>query len=265
MLLRPPSSNLSTERVKLVVAYDGTDFRGWAAQTGHRTVQSTLTEAVRRTTGEDLELAAASRTDSGAHAIGQVVHFDTCSKVPVDRLARVLNTRLPLDCRVQSSEAMPDDFHCRFSAYSRYYRYTIKSTNLDPFSNRKNYYFYGGLDLDSMREAAAQLVGIHDFIAFTEELEPHVKNTIRELFSIEILSNDDEIYIDIVGTAFLRGMMRRISGFLLEVGRHHRPVTDTSKLLDHRRDHLEWSVVLPARGLCLMNVEYRFPYPDYRK
>ena len=114
MAPRPPFSSLSTKRIKLVVSYDGTDFRGWAAQTGQRTVQSTLTEAVRRATGEDVEIVGASRTDSGAHALGQVCHFDTSVNMEVRNWPRVLNNLLETDVAVQSAEEVGDDFNCRF-------------------------------------------------------------------------------------------------------------------------------------------------------
>jgi len=253
---------LST-RVKLTVAYDGTDFRGWAAQTGQRTVQSTLKEAVRQVSGEDCEIIGASRTDSGAHAKGQVCHFDT--EVPEARWVLALNRAMPLDLRVESAKSVPDSFNSRFSAFDRWYRYRILLHQQDPFRLRYAHGTHVKLDLEKMQTAAAYLEGEHDFRAFTEELDPSVTNTVRDLYSVKVAQSRDEIWIDIVGTAFLRGMMRRMSGALLEIGRGKRSIEEVPALLSERRNDLMWPEVLPARGLTLMRVRYgRWPR-DNRK
>lgn len=244
-------------RIKLVVAYDGTDFRGWAAQSGLRTVRGTLTEAVRFISGEEIEIWGASRTDSGAHALGQVCHFDTEVDIPPEKWARILTRRLPRDLTVASSAAVGGDFSARFMAKDRFYRYRILTGATDPFRGRFVHAFGRDLDVDAMQRAADGLLGRHDFLAFTEELEPTVTNTVRDLFSVEVSRRRDEVWVDVVGTAFLRGMMRRTAGALLEVGRGTRPVEEVSKLLTKEgQETLRWPVVLPARGLCLMRVRY---------
>lgn len=256
---RPPYSSLSTDsrRIKLVVSYDGTDFSGFAAQAGQRTVQSTLTEAVRRVTGEELELTGASRTDSGAHALGQVVHFDTATPIPDDRWSRALNRVLPGDLRVVSGEEVSGDFHSRFSAEWRHYRYTLLQSDRDPFRGRFAEVYEGRLDVSAMARAGSLLKGEHDFRGFTEELEPGIDNTRRTLFCVTVDKQSDETWVDVKGTAFMRGMMRRISGFLLEVGRGHRPAEDAEALLSENRDSIQWPVVLPAKGLCLREIRYK--------
>lgn len=256
MARKPPCWSLSTKRVKLTVAYDGTDFCGWAAQTGRRTVQGTLKDAVRQISGEDCEIVGASRTDSGAHAWGQVCHLDLAASIPAERLPNVMNRALPPDVRVQAAQQVPTGFHSRFCAKNRWYRYRITEHDRDPFVMRMAYGQRYRLDLELMREAARELVGKHDFRAFTEELDPRIENTMRELFSIELTSVGGEVRIDIVGTAFLRGMMRRISGYLYEVGVHRRPLAHGVLLLGTERNSLDWPVVLPARGLTLMAVRY---------
>ncbi len=285
-MARPPRfSSLSTKRIKLVVSYDGADFRGWAAQTGQRTVQSTLTEAVRQTTGEDVEIVGASRTDSGAHAVGQVCHFDTTVEMEPEKWARVLNKALNADLAVRASSLVGEDFNARFSPEWRWYRYRISVTHRNPFTTRYVHDYGRPVDIDAMKEAAKAIVGKHDFRGFTEELGDDVENTFRELFSVTVSSSDagfsildtglniqnpetsiqdHEVWIDIVGTAFLRGMMRRISGALLEIGRGHRPVEDMTRLLTDERDSMQWPVVLPAKGLCLMEVKYSDPPRDNR-
>lgn len=263
---RPQCSSLSTDirRFKLVVAYDGSDFCGWAAQPEQRTVQSTLKEAIRRATGEESEPVGASRTDSGAHAFGQVAHIDLAIPIPADRLQRALNRALPGDLRIVSSQEVPQDFHSRFCAAYRHYRYQILRDPVDAFRSRYAHLYEQDFKLELMEVAAEFLVGQHDYLAFTEELDDSVENTSRELFSIEISEKANLIAIDVKGTAFLRGMMRRISGFLLEVGRGHRPAGDSLLLLSDRRNETQWPVVLPAKGLTLVEVHYDEPYRDCR-
>jgi tRNA pseudouridine38-40 synthase len=243
-------------RIQLVVAYDGTDFCGWAAQAGMRTVHGTLSEAILSSTHHGVELVGASRTDSGAHAKGQVCHFDSELGIEPDKWPVILNKVLPQDVAVLKSRAVGRDFHSRFSAQDRHYRYRIQTSPRDPLRSRFVHNYARPLDLTSMREAARSLVGEHDFRAYTEELDPSVENTVRTLFSVEIRQTRDEVWIDIVGTAFLRGMMRRMSGALLEVGRSHRPVEEVGRLLTAERVNLQWPVVLPAKGLCLMGIRY---------
>jgi tRNA pseudouridine38-40 synthase len=244
-------------RIKLVVSYDGTDFCGWAPQAGQRTVQSTLKEAVRLISGEEIEITGASRTDSGAHARGQVCHFDTKSPMPVAKWVPVLNKRLPSDLSAVRATKVNEQFHSRFCAQDRYYRYRILTGERDPQRARFAHHYGRPLDIAKMQLAAEALVGEHDFRAYTEELEDHVENTRRELFSFQVRQARDEVWVDVVGTAFLRGMMRRMAGALLEVGRGHRHVAEVSRLLDpEERNRLQWPVVLPANGLCLMRVRY---------
>ena len=254
-------------RIKLVVAYDGTDFRGWAVQRGQRTVLSTLTEAVRQISGEENEIIGASRTDSGAHAKGQVCHFDTNVAVPPHKWQEVINNLLPMDlCVVKSTQVKPD-FNSRFSVIDRHYRYRILVGKRDPHRERYCHH-YGGrqLDLHKMMEVATILQGSHDFLAFTEEIDGSVTNTNRTLFQFQVRQIRDEVWVDVVGTAFLRGMMRRMSGAVLEVGRGRRPVEEVSRLLvKEERTKLTWPVVLPAKGLCLMGIRYGRHPRDHRE
>lgn len=177
--------------------------------------------------------------------------------MPPERWARVLTRRLPHDLTVVGSEQVGDDFSARFMAKDRFYRYRIHTGARDPFRSRFVHGHGSELNVAAMQAAADALTGRHDFLAFTEELEPHVQNTVRELFSLTVSQRRDEVWVDVVGTAFLRGMMRRMAGALLEVGRGARPVEEVSKLLTKEgQETLRWPVVLPARGLCLMRVRY---------
>ncbi|MBV6458901.1 MAG: tRNA pseudouridine synthase A [Fimbriimonadaceae bacterium] len=255
---------MSTKRIKLVVAYDGTDFRGWAANPGQRTVRSTLTEAVRQISGEENEIIGASRTDSGAHAKGQVCHFDTANPMPPERWTQALNRRLPSDIRIGRSEGVPCDFHSRFSASFREYRYAMADGDPDPIRGRFCHDVWHRLDVGRMHEASEALIGVHDFRAYSEEI-PADANTVREILRLKIERIRNEIRLTVAGKAFLRGMIRRIAGGLYEVGRGYRPADEIKQLLDPKlRDKLQWPVVLPANGLMLMRVVYGRHPKDFR-
>lgn len=263
MPLRPPCWSLSTRRIRLVVAYDGTDFRGWAAQSGQRTVQSTLTETISQISGEPVWVQGASRTDSGAHARGQVCHFDAASGIPPEKWTTVLAKILPIDLCVRRSDQVPSDFESRFWAIDRHYRYRILTDWRDPQRARFAHGYRRKLDPIVMNAAARHLIGEHDFRSFSEELEP-TANSVRTIFASSVRPVRDEIWIDVVGTAFLRGMMRRIAGALLEVGRGARPPEDIRRLLDPSTD-LQLPEVLPARGLTLMRIRYGRHPRDHRR
>lgn len=244
-------------RLKLVVAYDGTDFSGWAAQPGRRTVQGTLKEAVRRVSGEDCEIVGASRTDSGAHAEGQVCHFDTSMPIEPHKWAAVLNRVLPRDVRVLESRKVHPEFHSRFWAVDREYLYVFYTGTPDPRKERYALWLPKAPNVVQMRRAAKAFEGDHDFRALTEELGPEVVNTRRRVFRATVGSSFGEIRFGVRGTAFLKGMVRRMAGCVLEVGMGKRPVSDVEALLDPiRRDGMTWPVVLPAKGLTLVRVRY---------
>lgn len=263
--MRPPlrSSNWSnSDRIKFVVAYDGSEFRGWAPQRGQRTVHGTLTEAVRQISGDDCEIYGASRTDSGAHALGQVCHFDCKVAVPIERWTKAINHILPPDVTVLKAVKVDPEFNSRFWADRRWYRYRIQTGWRDPHRTRyAHHYSAQTLDVDAMINVAEEFVGVKDFLAFSQLVEEG-KNTVRELFEVKVRKVKDEIWIDIVGTAFVRGMMRRISGALWEVGRGARTRQEISELfLKKNKNEIEWPTVLPACGLTLMKVTYgRRPY-----
>ena len=249
-------------RIKFVVAYDGSEFRGWAPQRGQRTVHGTLTEAVRQVSGEDCEITGASRTDSGASALGQVCHFDCEAAVPIERWPRAINQVLPEDLTVVKATKVHPEFNSRFWASKRWYRYKIQTGWRDPLRSRSAF-FYGAQPLDErqMDEAAQRLVGRHDFLAFSQLVEPG-KSTVREIYEVSVRRVRDEVWIDVHGSAFVRGMMRRISGALWELGRGAREPESITELLGMRdKKRIKWPTVLPAAGLTLMKVFYgRHPY-----
>lgn len=248
-------------RIKLTVAYDGGAYCGWAISAGQPTIQSTLTQAIEQATQREVEIFGASRTDSGAHALGQVCHFDTDLPIEPAKWPRILNRVLPEDIVVVEAEAVGEDFHSRFCAEDRWYRYRIRLGAPDPFVARYVCAYDQPLDLAAMQAAARQLRGRHDFRAFTQELPSHVENTVRTLREVELDMDGQEIILNVVGTAFLRGMMRRMAGGILEVGSGRRSREEFSRLLENVGPP---PVVLPARGLCLIRVRYANPPRDHR-
>jgi tRNA pseudouridine38-40 synthase len=252
-------------RIKLVVQYDGTDYRGWAEQPRARTVSGTLKNAITRATGIEVELRGASRTDSGGHAAGQVADFATSLDIPTGKWPDVINRWLPGDIRVLRASAVPMRFHSRFFARSRTYEYRFAESRRAPPERSRFVHSVGWeLDLLAMSRAASLLVGDHDFRAFGEELVG-VENSVRRVDSATVRRRKAEVVVRLEASAFIRGMVRRISGGLLEVGRGKRSVEEFENLLDvRRRDWEQWPVVLPARGLMLMKVTYGRPLRDLR-
>lgn len=253
-------------RIGLVVQYDGTDFCGWAEQQGQRTVQGTLKTCIESVCQHGVELRGASRTDSGAHALGQFADFETESPMPAERWAKALNDRLPLDVRIAKSKAVPSEFHSRFFARSRTYRYRIsEEERVSPMTARYVYASGRQVNERAMAEAAAMVAGRHDFLAFGEEL-PADCNTVREVFACSVQRHGREVRITIRANAFIRGMVRRIAGGLFEVGVGRRSREEFASLLDTAgRASIPWPVVLPARGLTLLKVDYGRSYRDFRK
>lgn len=255
----PPSLNSSEtnpKRIKLIVAYDGFDFFGWAFQPDQRTVCGVLRSAIEAVSSEKVELVGASRTDSGAHAIGQVCHFDTTRAITLSNWIRALNDQLPPDLSVIKALVVHPQFHSRFWAYCRRYRYRILTGARDPHRARYSHYYGRPLDVAKMHEAAQKLVGEHDFLAFTQQLEEG-ERSVREIFSISVRQSRDEVWIDVAANAYARGMMRRISGALWEIGRGSREPEMLDVLLQQReKDQVHWPIVLPAEGLCLMKIHY---------
>lgn len=253
-------------RIGLVIQYDGTDFCGWAEQKGQRTVQGTLKTCIESVCNHAVELRGASRTDSGAHALGQFADFATDSPMPAERWAKALNDRLPLDVRITKSKAVPSEFHSRFFARSRTYRYRIsEEERVSPMLARFVYTSGRMMNEHVMAEAAAKLIGRHDFLAFGEELPPDC-NTVREVHVCSVQRYGREVRITIRANAFIRGMVRRIAGGLFEVGVGRRSRDEFASLLDtDRRASIPWPVVLPARGLTLIKVDYGGSYRDLRK
>ena len=205
-------------RLKLTVEYDGTPFRGWAAQPGHATVEGALRDALAQTFDCYEGLAVAGRTDTGVHALGNVVSVDVAGGPPLDRVAQALNPRLPHEISIASAEAAPADFHARFGARSRSYRYRIFTRRTSsPFELNRSWWYPRPLDDGKLNAAAALLVGEHDFRAFTPTETQH-EVFVRNVESAHWIRSGDYLDFEITADSFLRHMVRTLVGTMVERG-----------------------------------------------
>jgi tRNA pseudouridine38-40 synthase len=240
--------------LKLTLEYDGTDFSGWQAQPGRRTVQQTLAEACARILRHDVLPVGAGRTDAGVHARGQVASLATPSDMPCERILRGVNACLPEDLAVIAVEEAPEGFHARFSAKSKWYRYRIYQSRIpSPLERMFSWRVGFDLDLDRMRAAARALVGTHDFRGFARQADE--RPTVRTLFSVDANRRKSIIEIDVRGDGFLYNMVRTIAGTLVEIGRGKKAVGACEAVLS-TRDRAVAGPTAPPQGLFLMGVEY---------
>ncbi len=243
--------------IKLTLQYDGTRFAGFQRQPNGLAVQERLEEALRAITGDPEARigAAAGRTDSGVHARGQVVHIRTDSSIPIDRWPYALNSRLPADLVVTQAEVVPDEFHARYWALEKRYRYTFE---VAPFPSPMNrlYAYHTNLapDLGRMEEAAALLRGPHDFAAF-RSAGGAAKTSNRTITRLMLTAAPPFIYMDVAADGFLYNMVRILAGTLLEVGTARRTVDDVARALASGDRRLAGRT-LPSHGLCLEEVIY---------
>jgi tRNA pseudouridine38-40 synthase len=242
--------------VRLTLAYDGTDFRGWQTQLGLRTVQETLESAISAVTGEErVRVNASGRTDAGVHAAGQVVNFFTgCSLAP-DVLLRAVNANLPPDVIVKKSAEAPQAFDANRDALRKLYRYVIHDGPVpDVFLRRFACHVKWRLDAEVMRRAAQPLLGRHDFHSFETDW-PNRLSSIRTITHSAVNRAGDYIWIDVEADGFLYNMVRAIAGTLINVGRGYWPHQRVAEILN-AEDRTEAGPTAPPHGLFLMRVTY---------
>jgi tRNA pseudouridine38-40 synthase len=242
--------------IKVVLEYEGTGFAGWQQQARGRTVEAELKRALRELTGgKDHNVYAAGRTDAGAHAEGQVVNFQFEGKITPARLAKALNARLPDDVSALSAELVPDEFHARYAARWRRYRYRYLDRPARPALERERCWHVGvPLDVTLMSRAATALVGTHDWSSYCSASEP-ANARVREMRSAKVTRHGDFVELELVAEGFLRGLVRSIAGALAEVGRGRRRPEWVGEVLSARDRRLAPKTA-PAGGLTLMEVIY---------
>lgn len=243
------------KRVKLTVAYDGTNYCGWQVQPNGITVQEVLNQCLSEFTGENIETIGASRTDAGVHALGNVAVFDTEMRMPGDKFSFALNQRLPEDIRIQKSEEVDADFHPRYVKSQKTYEYRILNCRFPiPTERFYSHFTYIPLDVDKMKEAASYLIGEHDFKSFCGT-GAQVKTTVRTVKEIQIEKSGDRITIRITGEGFLFNMVRIIAGTLMDIGGGLYPPEKMKEILE-AKDRKKAGPTAPARGLTLMKIQY---------
>ncbi len=237
-----------------VVEYDGTDYLGFQVQAQGATIQGEIESALAAVTREWGRIIGAGRTDAGVHAQGQVIAFSTAWRHPVGELQRALNAVLPKGIVVRDLAPVAGNFHPRFSAKSRRYRYTILNQPLrSPLARRCAYHFVRPLSVAAMNEAAGVLVGSHDFASFGRA--PQGDNTVREVYETRWTSEEPFVCFDIVANAFLSRMVRSLVGTLLLVGTRELSLDGFEEIL-RAVDRDRAGQVAPAHGLCLMKGNY---------
>ena len=242
-------------RVLLTVSYDGTAYAGWQRQKNGIAVQQVLEEALADALGRPVSITGASRTDAGVHALAQAFHFDTDANIPPDKYPFVLNTRLPEDIRVQAGMQVPDDFSARFSTRGKVYTYRIHNApHASAIYRNISAHVPGNLDVALMRNAAQQLLGTHDFVAYMAS-GSQFKTTVRTIWSAEVERQDDEIIFVIRGNAFLYNMVRIIVGTLIEIGQGRRDPHCFTEAFE-TKSRLSLGMTAPARGLELTRLYY---------
>lgn len=245
--------------LKLTLAYDGSEYYGWQIQPNLPTVQGTLVDILRKITQEKVRLYGCGRTDTGVHALGQVAHFKTRTRIPPQNLQRALNSLLPPTIRVQGVEEVGAAFHARWHARAKTYRYRIlRAPICPPFAWRYVYHYPFPLDEEAMARAAAFFAGEHDFSSFGSwDPEEENHSRVRTVFSsrLERLPEQPELVYTVRGRAFLRYMVRKIVGTLIAVGKGRLAPEDIPRILA-ARDRSQAGPTVPPEGLYLVAVEY---------
>ena len=250
-------------RIVLCVEYDGSDFHGWQSQPHGNTVQDVLQRALADIAREPVSVACAGRTDAGVHALAQVVHFDTGAARPINAWVRGTNARLPEAVAVRWAQEVAPDFHARFSARGRSYRYILHDSPIRPALEAGRVgWFHRLLDVEAMRAGAAHLLGEHDFSAF-RSAECQAKSPVKALHEANILRHGRYVVCEFRASAFLHHMVRNMLGALVYVGMGKHPPEWIGDLLA-ARDRTRAAPTFAAAGLYLSGVEYeaRWRLPD---
>lgn len=248
------------KRIKLVTAYDGTNYHGSQIQNNGETIEGVLKKELSSLLNEEINLIGASRTDAGVHARGNVYVFDTNSRIPPEKFTYALNARLPEDIRIQDSCEVPDAFHPRHQDTIKTYEYRVLNRKLPlPEYRLYTHFTYEELDLEKMNEACKYFLGEHDFASFCAA-GSQVESTVREIYDLHVKKDGDLLTISVTGNGFLYNMVRIIAGTLLKVGGGHISPEEIEKIIEGKNRSLAGPTA-PAKGLILVEIRY----PEYEK
>ena len=241
--------------IKLIIQYDGTDFSGWQVQPRKRTVQETLEQVLAKILNEKIHVVAASRTDAGVHALGQVAHFHTHNSISCRRLLAALNGLLPADMAVLRVQQTSSSFHAIKNARRKTYRYLLWNSPVRaPLLANRVWHVWESLNVKAMKSGARHLFGVHDFSAF-RGANSDTKTSVRKIEKISIRFSEKILKIEITGNGFLKYMVRNIVGTLVEVGKGKRTPEDIKKILASK-DRRKAGAPAPACGLYLVKIDY---------
>lgn len=243
------------KRVKMIVAYDGTNYCGWQVQPNGVTIEEMLNKNLSELLGEDIQVTGASRTDSGVHSLGNVAIFDTNTRMPADKISFALNQRLPEDIVVQGSCEVDATWHPRYQESKKTYEYRILNRTFRMPTRRIDTYFYHhALDVEKMQKAADFLVGEHDFKSFAS-IHSQAETSVRTIYSCDVTKSDDIITIRVTGSGFLYNMVRIIAGTLVKVGSGDIAPSQIEEILE-KKDRSAAGPTAPAHGLTMIGIEY---------
>ena len=246
---------MSVRKIKMKIAYDGADYHGWQIQPGFKTIQEEVNRALTDLLRTEVHVTAASRTDAGVHALGQVGVIKLDSRIPTENLARAVTDRLPLDIAVIKAEEVPQDFNVMGEVKSKLYRYTIYTSTVRPVLDiRHCWHLPAKLDVEKMAKAARLLEGKKDFKSFASAADKR-KSSVRTIFQCRVNQQEDWVYIDVCGDGFLYHMVRNIVGTLAEIGRGKRDPEEIPDIIAVR-DRQAAGSKAPPFGLCLVWVKY---------
>lgn len=242
--------------IRLVIEYDGKDFNGWQKQPNKLNIQGEIERVISSITGEDdINLIASGRTDAGVHAVGQVANFKTNSKIPIEKMAIAINSRLKKSIVIKKAEEVEERFHSRYSCKKKTYRYIINNSKYGTAIYRNlEYHFPISLNIDEMKKAIKEFEGEHDFKGFKAS-GTSSKSSVRTIYSTNLYKENDRIYIELTGNGFLYNMVRIIAGTLLDVGIGKIKAEDIKEIIKSK-DRTKTGKTLPPQGLYLLNVEY---------
>ena len=242
-------------RVKMIVAYDGTNYCGWQIQPNGITIEQVLNEHLSRLLKEDIKVTGASRTDAGVHSLGNVCMFDTNTRMPAEKISYALNQKLPEDIVVVDSCEVSDDFHPRFSKSRKTYEYRILNARFrNPTRRLDTYFYHYPLDTEKMSEAAKYLIGEHDFASFCSA-NSQAQTTVRTIYDCTVSKAGDIITIRVTGNGFLYNMVRILTGTLLDVAFEKIGTTKLKEILEGCDRRLAGPTAPPS-GLYLKEVIY---------
>ncbi len=241
---------------KITIQYDGSRYKGWQVQKStDMTIQGKLQSVLSQMVGYEVEVIGSGRTDAGVHALGQVANFHIPDQFSAQEVIEYLNQYLPMDIAVIDIEEVDERFHASFSAVEKTYVYRIHTSTIQNVFERKYMYDYTEkLNVEAMREAANEMIGTHDFMAFCGNKKMK-KSTVRTVSNIEIEEKDGEIQISYTGDGFLQQMIRIMTGTLIEVGNGSKAVSEIKSIIESK-DRANAGYTVPAEGLILKSVKY---------